>query len=351
MSLAVVTGSSGLVGSETVKFLAEQGLEVVGIDNNLRRYFFGPDGSTERRTGELQRTLRGFTHHDLDIRDECRISGLFGRLGRATSLVVHAAAQPSHDWAAREPLTDFSVNADGTLVLLDAARRHCPEAVFVLLSTNKVYGDTPNRLPLVEQQLRWELDVAHPFSPHGIDESMSIDCSMHSLFGASKLSADILTQEYGRYFGMRTGTFRCGCVTGPAHAAVEQHGFLAYLVKCALSGRTYTIFGHKGKQVRDNIHARDLVRALWQFFLAPRSAAVYNMGGSRHSNCSILEAIGKIEALCGRRVQTALGEARAGDHVWYISDVRRFRKDYPDWAHAYDLDRILAELTEAARAV
>lgn len=349
MSLAVVTGSSGLVGSESVRFLAEKGLGVAGIDNDMRGRFFGADGSTERQAEALRRTVRDFRHHDLDIRDREGIFGLFAGLGRSVSLVVHAAAQPSHEWAATDPFTDFGVNADGTLVLLEAARRHCPEAVFIFTSTNKVYGDSPNRLPLVEQELRWEIDPGHPFARHGIDESMSIDASMHSLFGASKLAADVLTQEYGRYFGMRTAVFRCGCLTGPAHAGAELHGFLAYLAKCAVTGRPYTIYGHKGKQVRDNIHSRDLVNAFWHFFQAPRAAAVYNMGGSRHSNCSILEAIRMIEALSGRRVRATLSDkARAGDHVWYVSDVRRFREDYPGWDYAYDLAGIIEQLAAAA---
>ena len=270
--------------------------------------------------------------------------------GKSISLVVHCAAQPSHDWAARDPVTDFSVNANGTLVLLEAARKFAPEAVFIFTSTNKVYGDTPNGLPLVEKERRWELDAAHPWGKHGIDESMSIDQTKHSLFGVSKVAADVLVQEYARYFGMRTGVFRGGCLTGPAHSGAELHGFLAYLVRCAVTGKPYTIFGYKGKQVRDNIHSTDLVQCFWHFFRDPKPGSVYNMGGSRHSNCSMLEAIDLIEDISGHRVNFTLSdEARSGDHIWWISDVRRFQRDYPAWSYSYDLRATLAEMIGAAK--
>ena len=350
MSVAVVTGSSGLIGSETAKFLHEKGLHVVGIDNNMREYFFGRDGSTAWNTALLKRTLRNFTHVPADVREQEEIFNVFRQYGADISLVVHTAAQPSHDWAAREPFTDFTVNANGTLVLLEATRRHCPEAVFVFTSTNKVYGDTPNELPLVERETRWEVEPSHPYAEHGIDESMSIDQSKHSLFGASKVAADVLAQEYGRYFGMKTGTFRGGCLTGPAHSGAELHGFLAYLVKCAVTGKKYTVYGYKGKQVRDNIHSYDLVNAFWHYFQNPKPGAVYNMGGSRHSNCSVLEAIGVIEEMCGRRLNYELSDqARSGDHIWWISDVRAFRKDYPGWSYLYDLRRIIREIVEATQ--
>ena len=350
MSIALVTGSSGLIGSETVKFLHEKGLSVVGIDNNMRKYFFGEDGSTDWNTSELRRRLKNFTHHPVDIRDEKAIFGIFEKLGKNISVVVHTAAQPSHDWAAREPFTDFTVNAKGTLVLLEATHRYCPDAVFLFTSTNKVYGDTPNELPLLEKETRWELDPNHAYAKHGIDETMTIDQSKHSIFGASKVAADVMTQEYGRYFGMKTGTFRGGCLTGPAHSGAELHGFLAYLVKCTVTGKPYTIFGYKGKQVRDNIHSNDLVNAFWHFIQKPKPGAVYNMGGSRHSNCSMVEAIQMTEELCGRKLRyTLTNQARAGDHIWWVSDVRRFQADYPGWKYQYDQKAILREIVEACR--
>ena len=350
MSVAIITGSSGLIGSETAKSFHAQGLSIVGIDNNMRRYFFGEDGSVEWQTRELQRTLPRFTHQDLDIRDQSGIEALFKKYGKEVSVVVHAAAQPSHDWAAREPFTDFSINANGTLVMLESARRYCPEAAFIFTSTNKVYGDRPNSLPLVERETRWELDPAHPYHAHGIDESMSIDDSKHSLFGASKVAADVLVQEYGRYFGMKTGVFRGGCLTGPAHSAAELHGFLAYLVKCAVTGRAYTIFGYKGKQVRDNIHSSDLVSAFWNFYQKPGRGAVYNMGGSRHSHCSVLEAIRLVEELSGRKLEYRLtDQARTRAHGWWVSDVRRFQRDYPGWRYQYTLPMILQEIIAAAQ--
>jgi CDP-paratose 2-epimerase len=350
MSAAVVTGSSGLVGSESVRFLHERGLEVHGLENDLRGRFFGPDASVAWMTERLRRALPRFHHHELDVRDSAAVAALFARLGRATRVVVHAAAQPSHDWAAREPETDFTVNANGTLALLEATRRHCPDATFVFVSTNKVYGDTPNRLPLVELATRYELDPSHPFAEHGIDESMSVDASLHSLFGVSKLAADVLVQEYGRYFGLRTAAFRCGCLTGPAHSGAELHGFLAYLVRCAVEGRPYTIHGYGGKQVRDNLDSRDLVEAFWHFHENPRPGAVYNMGGSRHSHCSVLEAARLVSELAGRALHLEPSEvARRGDHVWWISDVRRFRADCPGWSPRFDLPTMLREMVEAAR--
>lgn len=350
MSIAIVTGSSGLIGSETAKFLHEKGMHVVGIDNNMRKYFFGEDGSVEWNTNQLRTRLERFEHHAIDIRDFDALSEVFRRYGKEITLVVHAAAQPSHDWAAREPFTDFTVNANGTLCVLEATRQFCPEAVFVFTSTNKVYGDAPNSLPLVELEKRWEVDPSHAYAEHGIDESMSIDQSKHSVFGASKVAADVMVQEYGRYFGIRTGTFRGGCLTGPAHSGAELHGFLAYLIRCAVEGRPYTIFGYKGKQVRDNIHSYDLVNAFWHFYQKPIAGAVYNMGGSRHSNCSMLEAIDLIQERAGREIEYSLsGLARAGDHIWYVSDVRRFRNDYPGWSYEYDLGRTLDEMVAATQ--
>ncbi|MDB6140885.1 MAG: rfbE 2, partial [Verrucomicrobiaceae bacterium] len=302
MKVAIVTGSCGLVGSETCKSLHADGYRVVGIDNDMRSYFFGQGASTSPTRRHLEAALPGYHHEQLDIRDWQAVRALFQRHGEAIQIVVHTAAQPSHDWAAKEPLTDFGVNATGTLHLLEATRLHAPGAVFIFTSTNKVYGDTPNRLPLVEQETRWELAAGHPFFATGIDESMSIDATQHSIFGAGKVAADVMVQEYGRYFGLQTGVFRCGCLTGPAHAGAELHGFLSYLMKCTVSHKEYSVFGYQGKQVRDNLHSADLVAAFRQFIAAPRAGEVYNMGGSRHSNCSMLEAIALCEELSGSKL-------------------------------------------------
>jgi CDP-paratose 2-epimerase len=350
VSIVIVTGSSGLIGSETAKFFHGQGFDVVGIDNDMRAYFFGQDASTGWNTTQLSATLPRFTHHAADIRDAAAIDAIFRTYGSSIALVVHCAAQPSHDWAAREPMTDFTVNANGTLVLLEATRKYAPEAVFIFTSTNKVYGDTPNALPLVELERRWEVSSTHAWGEHGIDESMSLDQTKHSIFGASKVAADVMVQEYGQYFGMRTGVFRGGCLTGPAHSGAQLHGFLAYLVRCAVTRHPYTIFGYKGKQVRDNIHSTDLVQCFWHFMRAPKAGAVYNMGGSRHSNCSMLEAIDLIAELSGLQVDYTLShEARSGDHIWWISDVRKFQRDYPGWAYNFDLRATLAEMIDSAR--
>jgi CDP-paratose 2-epimerase len=350
VAVAIITGSSGLIGSETAKFIHEKGLDIIGIDNDMRSYFFGADASTAWNTSQLKQSLKNFKHIPVDVRDQQEINKLFADVGQSISLVVHTAAQPSHDWAAKEPLTDFTINANGTLVLLEATRQHCPDATFIFTSTNKVYGDAPNSLPLVERETRWEIGESHPYHEHGIDELMTIDQSKHSIFGASKLAADVLVQEYGRYFGMKTGTFRGGCLTGPAHSGAELHGFLAYLVKCIVTGKPYTIYGYKGKQVRDNIHSYDLVNAFWHFFQSPRPGAVYNMGGSRHSNCSVLEAITEAEEMCGRELTYHLSDdARSGDHIWWISDVRKFKRDYPDWAYKYDLKTIIREIVLATQ--
>ena len=351
MAIALVTGSSGLIGSEAVRFFHEKGFDVVGLDNDMRKYFFGDRASTAWNRERLKKECPRFHAVDLDIRNETGVDKLFRERGRDIKVVIHSAAQPSHDWAAREPLTDFTVNANGTMVMLEATRNHCPDAPFIFTSTNKVYGDTPNRLPLVEREQRWELDPSHAWAKHGIDESMTIDQSKHSLFGCSKVAADVMCQEYGRYFGMKTGTFRGGCLTGPSHSGAELHGFLAYLVEATLSGKPYTVFGYKAKQVRDNIHSFDLVNAFWHFFEKPRAGEVYNMGGSRHSNCSMLEAIAIIEELSGKRLQFTVGDkAREGDHIWWISDVRKFQQHYPGWAYRYDLRETLVEMVDAAKA-
>jgi CDP-paratose 2-epimerase len=344
MSIALITGSAGLIGSEACRKWHAEGFRVVGIDNDMRAEFFGAEASTKTTRAQLERTLPMYRHHAVDIRMAETMEGIFNDAGSDIEVVIHAAAQPSHDWAARAPLVDFSVNAVGTLNLLEAARRHCPKAVFIFTSTNKVYGDTPNRLPLVEMERRWEIAPKHQFEP-GIDETMSIDQTKHSLFGASKVAADVLVQEYGRYFGMKTACFRAGCLTGPAHAGTELHGFLAYLMKCTVSGQPYRVFGYKGKQVRDNIHSHDLISAFWEFFQAPRVAAVYNIGGSRHSNCSMLEAIDLCQEISGRKLNWSyVEENRIGDHIWWISDVRKFQKDYPRWHYRYDLPETLVEI-------
>ena len=349
MSVAIVTGSAGLVGSEAAEFLHEQGMDVVGVDNDMRAYFFGPDASTRWNQERLLGRLPRFGAVDLDVRDADGVAALVGEYGRDLSLVVHAAAQPSHDWAAHEPMTDFGVNAVGTMNLLEAVRTRAPQATFVFLSTNKVYGDAPNELPLVEGETRFELDPAHPWAEHGIDETMRIDRSTHSVFGAGKVAADVMVQEYGRYFGMRTACFRGGCLTGPRHSGAQLHGFLAYLVRCAVTGTPYTVFGHGGKQVRDNIHSHDLVTALWAFACDPRPGAVYNIGGSRHANCSVLEAIELIERVSGREIDVTVSEeARRGDHVWWVSDVRRFREDHPGWEYRHGLEDMVEEMVDAA---
>jgi len=314
----------------------------------MRRHFFGEQASTAWNRQRLETELKGYRHYDIDIRDQSAVTDLFAKYQTAVAVVIHTAAQPSHDWAAKAPFVDFAINANGTLNLLEATRQHCADACFIFTSTNKVYGDTPNRLPLVEQSTRWELLDDHPYGRYGIDESMSIDQTMHSLFGASKVAADVLVQEYGRYFGMKTVCFRGGCLTGPGHSGTQLHGFLAYLVKCAVTGTPYVVFGYAGKQVRDNIHSFDLVNAVWHFFEAPRVGEVYNIGGGRYCNCSMLEAIEKCQSLTGRKIRWSYNQTnRAGDHIWWISDIRRFQAHYPGWSMRYNMDAILGEIFDA----
>ncbi len=344
MSVVLITGSGGLIGSESVKFFHKLGCTVAGIDNDMRRYFFGDTASTAWNIEYLQQHFRNYEHYEADIRDEAALRKIFSRYGKSLQLIIHAAAQPSHDWAAKEPHTDFSVNAAGTLNLLELTRRIAPEAVFIYCSTNKVYGDTPNRLPLKELETRWEIEDHHPYR-NGIDETMSIDQSKHSLFGASKLAADVFTQEYGRYFGMKTVCFRGGCLTGPNHAGTQLHGFLAYLMKCAATGQPYTVFGYKGKQVRDNIHSYDLVNAFYHFFQNPRQGEVYNIGGSRHSHCSMLEAIQLCQEISGRELHWSYSDQhRIGDHIWWVSRVEKFQSHYPEWRFTYSIKEILQEI-------
>jgi CDP-paratose 2-epimerase len=343
---ALITGSSGLIGSEAVSFLDQQGWIVHGVDNNMRRDFFGPDGDTSPTLERLRRTTDRFTHHDLDIRDRRGVTALI-REGRP-DLIVHCAAQPSHDLAARRPFDDFEVNALATLNLLEAARAWCPESPFVFLSTNKVYGDAPNELPLVELETRW--DYADEADWHGINETCRIDQTMHSLFGASKVAADVLVQEYGRYHGLPTVCFRGGCLTGPQHAGAELHGFLAYLARAIGEGRTYRVFGYKGKQVRDNIHSYDVCTAVMAFYERPLVGAVYNLGGGRENSISVLEAAARLEELMDKPLEREyVEEPRRGDHICYISDLRRFRSDYPDWEISVPVEDILRQLAEISR--
>jgi CDP-paratose 2-epimerase len=350
MAVAVITGSAGLIGAEAARFFAAKGLDIVGIDNDMRCEFFGEEASTAWNRRRLESELRAYRHFDMDIRDQSAVADLFERYGASVTVVIHTAAQPSHDWAAKAPSVDFSINAGGTLNLLEATRQHSPDACFIFTSTNKVYGDTPNRLPLVEQPTRWELPDDHPYGRYGIDESMSIDRTTHSLFGASKVAADVLVQEYGRYFGMKTACFRGGCLTGPGHSGTQLHGFLAYLLKCAVTDTPYVVFGYRGKQVRDNIHSFDLVDAFWHFFEMPRVGEVYNIGGGRHCNCSMLEAIEKCQSLTGRELRWSYSEDnRAGDHIWWISDIRRFQTHYPGWSIRYEIDTMLDEMIGAGR--
>jgi CDP-paratose 2-epimerase len=348
MGVAIVTGSAGLIGSEASLHFGRLGIEVIGIDNDMRSIFFGPEASTRWNVSTLQQELgRSYRHLDVDIRERQAISDLFQRYGPAVDLVIHTAAQPSHDWAARNPYVDFEVNAGGTINLLEATRQHAPEAVFIFTSTNKVYGDTPNRLPLVELESRFEIDPSHRYR-NGISEDMRVDRSLHSLFGASKLAADVLVQEYGRYFELQTVCFRGGTLTGQLHAATELHGFLAYVMRCIMTRSPYTVQGYKGKQVRDAIHSSDLVRAFEAFFRDPRPAEVYNIGGGRFSNASVVEAIERGQRIAGEELAWSYRDhPRVGDHVWWISDNGRFQSHYPEWTLEYDIDRILKEIYEA----
>ena len=347
MPIAIITGSGGLIGSESVRHFVQAGYDVVGLENDMRARFFGADASTAHTTTALIERYPGeFRSIELDIRDTDGVAKVFAERAGAIELVIHTAAQPSHDWAASDPQTDFGVNANGTLNLLEATRSHASGATFVFCSTNKVYGDLPNQLPLVELPKRLELPEDHRYYK-GIDTTMSIDQSTHSLFGVSKVAADLLVQEYGRYFELPTVCFRGGCLTGPNHAGTQLHGFLSYLMRCTMTGDPYTVFGYGGKQVRDNIHSADLVAAFEAFHRAPRAAAVYNIGGGRQSNCSMLEAIEQCQEIAGRELQWSLGaDNRIGDHRWWISDLEPFRRDYPDWRLRYGIEQILREIRE-----
>ncbi len=345
MSTILITGSAGLIGSESVKFFAELGFKIIGIDNNMRQTFFGAEASTEWNRDILVKQYEDqYIHYNTDIRDDQAISEIFKIFADEITLIIHTAAQPSHDWAVKDPFMDFTVNANGTLVLLENTRKYCPDAVFIFCSTNKVYGDTPNLLPLREQEFRWEIDPNHAYHK-GIDENMSIDQTKHSLFGASKVAADVLVQEYGRYFNMKTACFRGGCLTGPSHSGTKLHGFLSYLMKCTMTKQPYEVYGYKGKQVRDNIHSYDLVNAFYHFYQSPRIGEVYNIGGSRFSNCSMLEAISICEEISDQKLNWNYVESnRIGDHIWWISDVAKFQSHYPNWKLTYSIKDILQEI-------
>ncbi|SPE62238.1 Nucleoside-diphosphate-sugar epimerase [Verrucomicrobia bacterium] len=337
----LVTGSNGLIGSEVCFHFGRRGFRVEGVDNNQRAVFFGPDGDTRWNQRRLQETLPGFTHHELDIRDRKKVQALLKEV--SPELVIHAAAQPSHDLAATIPWDDFDTNAGGTLNLLEACRQHCPASPFIFMSTNKVYGDGPNRLRLAEGEKRWDYDDDH--KEHGIPETFPIDQCLHSLFGASKLAADVLVQEYGRYFGMPTCCLRGGCLTGPSHSGVQLHGFLSYLVKCNLEDREYSVFGYKGKQVRDNLHSEDVANFMHEFYQQPKCAEVYNIGGGKQNSCSILEAFEMVEALTGRKQKhTYVDKNRVGDHICYYSDLRKMQQHFPGWRVTRLLPHIFTEI-------
>lgn len=348
MSVVVVTGSGGLIGSSAATHFASLGLDVIGIDNDMRQYFFGPDGSTAWNVRRLGQELgSAYRHESIDIRDRDALDRLFSEVGADITLVIHTAAQPSHDWAAKEPLTDFDVNAVGTVNMLEVTRNRAPDATFLYTSTNKVYGDTPNSLPLIEQETRWEIDPDHPYAD-GITEDMSIDRSLHSVFGAAKVAGDVMVQEYGRYFDIPTACFRGGTLTGPTHSAAELHGFLAYVMRCAMEDRLYKVYGYKGKQVRDAIHSDDVVRAFEEFWRSPRIGEVYNMGGGRQSNCSNLEAFAMASQITGRPMRTEYVDSnRVGDHIWWIGSNRRFQEHYPAWQVTKDVPAILREIHDA----
>ena len=344
MRTVLITGSNGLIGSAAVSFFAKKAQRIIGIDNNMRKHFFGDNGDTKWNEKNLKNKFKNFVSHNIDIRNFKDLKTIFKKYNSDIDLIIHAAAQPSHDWAINDPILDFEVNANGTLNLLQLTNLYSNNAVFIFTSTNKVYGDRPNTLPLVELENRWEIAPAHIFSS-GIDETMNIDNTTHSLFGASKVAADIMTQEYGKYFGIKTGIFRAGCLTGPFHSGVKLHGFLSYLIKCAIHDTTYIINGYKGKQVRDNLHSYDLINMFWHFYQNPKVGEVYNVGGARHSNCSVLEAIDQIQIITGKKIKNKYkNEHRKGDHIWWISNIDKFRNHYPDWKFSYDFKKIISEI-------
>jgi CDP-paratose 2-epimerase len=344
MSLAIITGSCGLVGSESAFFFSKKGFDVIGIDNNERKFFFGKDGDINWIKSKLKKNIKKYKHFNIDIRNYNSLENIFKRYKKKISVIIHCAAQPSHDWAKSRPFIDFDINAKGTLNLLQLTKKYCARSPFIFMSTNKVYGDNPNFLPIDEKKSRWEIKKNHKYFK-GIDENMSIDNCTHSFFGASKTYADLVVQEYGKNIGLKTTCFRAGCITGPNHSGAKLHGFLSYLVKSSLLKKEYTLIGYKGKQVRDNIHSYDLVNCFWEFYKRPTSGKVYNIGGGRLSNCSILEALHLVESISGVKIKKKVLKAnRIGDHIWYISDMRKFKKDYPNWKQKYSTKKIINEL-------
>ncbi len=346
MRVALITGSCGLVGSESSIFFSQKGFKIIGIDNNSRRFFFGKDGDINWVKRKLKKTLKNYDHFNIDIKDYENLQKIFKKYKENIKLIIHAAAQPSHDWAKDKPLIDFRINAEGTLNLLELTKINCPNAPFIFMSTNKVYGDNPNALPLIEKKTRWEIKSSHKFKS-GIDETMSIDNCIHSFFGASKSYADLIVQEYGKNVGLKTACFRAGCITGPNHSGAKLHGFLSYLVKASMQKKKYTLIGYKGKQVRDNIHSQDLVQCFWQFYKKPGFGEVYNTGGGRYSNCSIIEALNLIEKITGIKIKRKIiKQNRIGDHIWYISSMKKFKKKYPKWKQKYSTYKIIKELVQ-----
>ena len=346
MSIVLITGSSGLVGSESVGFFSEKGFEVIGIDNNLRGFFFGNEGSTKKIKDELLKKNKKFKNYNTDIRNYSALEKIFTKYKKNISLIIHCAAQPSHDYAKNFPILDFNINATGSLNLLELTKRYCPKAPFIFMSTNKVYGDNPNKLKISEKKNRWELNKNDKYFK-GINEKFSIDDCTHSFFGVSKTYADLIVQEYGKNVGLKTVCFRGGCLTGPNHSGTKLHGFLSYLVKISLSKKKYSLIGYKGKQVRDNLHSYDLVNAFWEFFKNPTKGEVYNMGGGRHSNCSIIEALDLVENISNIKIKReVIKKPRVGDHIWYISDLSKFKKHYPNWKQKYNTQKIIEELVD-----
>ena len=349
MKIALITGSCGLVGSESSLFFSKKGFQILGIDNNSRKSFFGPDGDITWLKNKLKKQIKEYNHFSVDIRNFKNLEKIFRKYKKKINVIIHAAAQPSHDWAKNKPFIDFDINAKGTLNLLELTNKYCPGTPFIFMSTNKVYGDNPNKLPLVEKKTRWEIKNSHKFKS-GIDETMSIDNCTHSFFGSSKSYADLIVQEYGKNVGLKTACFRAGCITGPNHSGAKLHGFLSYLVKTVLTKKKYTIIGYKGKQVRDNIHSTDLVKCFWEFYKKPKKGEVYNTGGTRLSNCSIIEAINYLEHKIKIKIRKIyVKKNRVGDHIWYISNMKKFKKHFPNWKQKFTTKKILDELVSNIR--